>query len=833
MQSRFKLNLGGEKMKNTFQVQGMTCAACAKAVERSVNKIDGVLSANVNLAADKLFVEFDESKTDSEEIQEAVKKTGYTVLEEVEDSKREIMLPISGMTCASCANSVQRAIGKLDGIQEVVVNYAAGKAKVVYDTSRTRISEIKSAVARAGYKALDIEMADQADSDQDRREKEAETLLRKFIFAIIFTIPLFYTAMGPMIGMPLPKIISPDANPLNFGFIQLILVIPVMAAGYRFYTVGFRRLLKREPNMDSLIAVGTSAAFLYSIYSIIWIINGDHQFAHEGLYFETTGVIIALILLGKYLESRSMGRTSEAIKKLMGLAPKTANVIQDGIEISIPIEEVEIGDIILVRPGEKIPVDGEVVEGITSVDESMLTGESIPVEKSVGSRVTGASINKNGTIKFKATRVGKDTILAQIIKLVEDAQGSKAPIAKMADIISGYFVPIVIAIAIVAGLAWFISGESAAFSLTIFISILVIACPCALGLATPTAIMVGTGKGAEHGVLIKSGEALETAHKVEVVVFDKTGTITEGNPKVTDIITTGLIDETELLRLSASAEKGSEHPLGEAIVKMGEERNLELYSPESFKALPGRGIEAVIQGKVMLLGSKKLMVDRDIEISTLQEQSDRLAEEGKTPMYIAIDGQPGGIIAVADVMKESSKKAIEVLHGMGIEVAMITGDNKRTAQAIARQAGIDRVLAEVLPEDKANEIKKLQAEGKKVAMVGDGINDAPALAQADIGIAIGSGTDVAMESADIVLMRSDLMDVPTAIQLSKNTIRNIKQNLFWAFAYNTAGIPIAAGLLHLFGGPLLNPMIAAGAMAFSSVSVLTNALRLKKFKPVH
>ena len=583
--------------------------------------------------------------------------------------------------------------------------------------------------------------------------------------------------------------------------------------------------------MDSLIAVGTSAAILYGIYAIYQILRGNTGYAQD-LYFETAGVIIALILLGKYLESVTKGKTSEAIKKLMGLAPKTATVIHDGKEMVIPIEEVEVGDVILVKPGEKIPIDGEVVEGRTSVDESMLTGESIPVEKNAGSNEIGASINKNGTIRFKATKVGKDTVLAQIIRLVEDAQGTKAPIAKTADIIAGYFVPIVMAIAVIAGAAWYISGESSIFSLTIFISVLVIACPCALGLATPTAIMVGTGKGAEYGVLIKGGEALETAHKIGTIVFDKTGTITEGKPIVTDIVTTGLVNETELLQLSASAEKGSEHPLGEAIVHAAREKDIAFLSTEAFEAIPGYGIEVAVQGRKLLLGNKKLMDDKKIEV-TLQNESDRLAEEGKTPMYISIDNKLAGIIAVADVLKSSSKRAIEVLHGMGIEVAMITGDNRRTAEAIARQVGIDRVLAEVLPQDKANEVKKLQSEGKKVAMVGDGINDAPALAQADIGIAIGSGTDVAMESADIVLMRSDLMDVATAIQLSKRTIRNIKQNLFWAFGYNTAGIPIAAGLLYLFGGPLLNPIIAAGAMAFSSVSVLTNALRLKGFRAIH
>ncbi|MDK2809461.1 MAG: P-type Cu+ transporter [Petroclostridium sp.] len=823
---------GDKKMqKQTLNITGMTCASCAKAIERSVGKIEGVRLVNVNFATEKLAVEFDESKASIEKIKEAVKKAGYSAQEEQNDTIREITIPISGMTCASCAKAIEKSIGKLPGISEVSVNFATEKAKVVYDSSKTRISEIKDAVSKAGYKALEIEADKQVDHERERREKEMRSLWIKFLVSAIFTVPLLYIAMGHLLGLKLPEIIMPEMYPLNFALVQLILSIPVVIAGYKFYTVGFSRLIRREPNMDSLIAMGTAAAFLYGIYAVYQIANGNFEYAKD-LYFETAGVIIALILLGKYLEAVTKGKTSEAIKKLMGLAPKTAVVIHDGKEMTIPIEEVEVGDIVLVKPGEKIPVDGEVIEGRTSVDESMLTGESIPVEKNIGSKVIGASINKNGTIKFKATKVGKDTALAQIIKLVEDAQGSKAPIAKLADIISGYFVPVVIVIAIIAGLAWYLSGMSVIFSLTIFIAVLVIACPCALGLATPTAIMVGTGKGAEHGVLIKGGEALETAHKIQTIVFDKTGTITEGKPKVTDILTTGEIDENELLQLSASAEKGSEHPLGEAIVNRAKEKKLEFLNVESFEAIPGHGIEVKIQGKTMLLGNKKLMNDRNIEI-TLQKESDRLAEEGKTPMFVAIDNKLAGIIAVADVMKASSKRAIEVLHSMGIEVAMITGDNRRTAEAIAKQVGIDRVLAEVLPQDKANEVKKLQAEGKKVAMVGDGINDAPALAQADIGIAIGSGTDVAMESADIVLMRSDLMDVPTAIQLSKKTISNIKQNLFWAFAYNTAGIPVAAGLLYLFGGPLLNPIIAAAAMAFSSISVLTNALRLKQFKPLH
>lgn len=814
-----------------LKISGMTCAACANASERAVKKLDGIISANVNFATEKMSVEYDEAKLSIESIKAAVVKAGFEVQEE--STVKDVTLPITGMTCAACAKAVEKAVSKREGVVRVSVNFATEKANIEYEPGKVRLSEIKQTIAKAGYKALEVENNSNVDEDKKRKEKEIKTLWLKFIISAIFTGPLVYIAMAPMmpwIYLPVPKWLNPMQYPLTYALVELVLVIPAIVAGYKFYTVGTKAILRKSPNMDSLIAIGTAAAVIYSLYSTFMIYAGEFMYMDD-LYYETAGVIITLILLGKALEAVSKGRTSEAIKKLMGLAPKTAIVIQDDKEIEIPIEEVEVGDIILVKPGEKIPVDGDVVEGTTSIDESMLTGESIPVDKKPGDKVIGASINKHGSIKFRAARVGSDTALAQIIKLVEDAQGSKAPIAKMADIVSGYFVPIVFAVAVLSALVWYISGQSMVFSLTMFIAVLVIACPCALGLATPTAIMVGTGKGADYGVLIKGGEALETTHKIRTIVFDKTGTITEGRPEVTDIVSTELIDAKELLRIAASAEKSSEHPLGEAIVRGAEKEELQLVKLDNFAAIPGHGIEVEIGGKVIHLGNRKLMLEKNIELSELEQESDRLASEGKTPMYISINNRLAGIIAVADVVKQSSARAIKKLHEMGIEVAMITGDNRRTAEAIAKQVGIDRVLAEVLPQDKANEVRKLQDEGKKVAMVGDGINDAPALAQADIGIAIGSGTDVAMESADIVLMKSDLMDVPTAIQLSKSTIRNIKQNLFWAFAYNVVGIPLAAGLLYAFGGPKLNPMFAAAAMSLSSVSVLTNALRLKRFKP--
>lgn len=746
--------------------------------------------------------------------------------------KRE-SLKISGMTCAACSARIEKVVSKIDGVESVTVNLTTEKLSAYIDEEKASMEQVKKAIEKAGFGWAEIKEGNrQIDEDKQKKEKEIKTLWTKFIISAVFSVPLLYISMGSMISflnLPIPELIKPMNYPLNFALVQIALTIPVLIAGNRFYIVGFRAIWMKSPNMDSLIAMGTSAALAYSLYSTYEITTGKMGYV-ESLYFETAGVIITLILLGKSLEAVSKGRTSEAIKKLMGLAPKTAIIIKNDKEIEISIDDVEEGDIVLVKPGAKIPVDGEIVEGFTTIDEAMLTGESMPVDKKAGDKVFAATINKNGLIRFKATKVGGNTALAQIIRLIEDAQSSKAPIAQMADVVSGYFVPAVFIIALLAFALWMLNGESFNFSLKIFISVLVIACPCALGLATPTAIMVGTGKGAEKGILIKGGEALETTYKIDTIIFDKTGTITEGKPEVTDIIALHEIDEARLLQLAASAEKGSEHPLGEAIVRNADQKNLKALPIDEFEAITGQGIKVAIEGMSLLIGNLKLMTEKNISVEAVKKESDLLANQGKTPMYIAIDGKLSGIIAVADIVKPSSARAIKKLAEMGIEVAMITGDNRYTAQAIAKQVGITRVLSEVLPQDKSGEVKKLQTEGKKVAMVGDGINDAPALAQADIGIAIGSGTDVAMESADIVLMHSNLMDVLAAIQLSKSTIRNIKQNLFWAFAYNVAGIPLAAGVFYVFGGPLLNPIFAAAAMSLSSVSVVSNALRLRNFK---
>ncbi|MEG0579065.1 MAG: heavy metal translocating P-type ATPase [Niameybacter sp.] len=807
-------------MNRYFKIEGMTCAVCAGRVEKAVGKIDGINKASVNFATETLTVETVDESVTSLQIEEAVRGAGYLVQKRL----KSYNFKVKGMSCSSCSSRIEKFLNEMDGVQSAVVNLAIERLIITVDEDITSVKAIEDKVLSNGFSLVLESQNEVIENDNSG----SDLLKRRLTKSIILTIPLLIISMGHMVGLHLPDIIDPMMNPMNFALIQVIFTLPVMIIGYRFYYVGIKNLFKLSPNMDSLISIGTLAAFLYGIFAIYKISIGETQYVMH-LYFESAAVILTLITLGKYLEAISKGKTSQAIKTLLGLAPKNANIIRDGVELKVNIQEVKVSDIIIVKPGEKLPVDGEVTEGSTSIDESMLTGESIPVEKRIGDSVVGASINKTGFIKYRATKVGADTALSQIVKLVEEAQGTKAPIAKLADKVSLYFVPVVIFLAVISAVGWLVAGEDYIFSLTIFISVLVIACPCALGLATPTAIMVGTGKGEEYGVLIKGGEALETTYKLSTIVFDKTGTITEGKPVVTDIITMQL-SEDEILTIAASAEKGSEHPLAEAIVKSAKEKNLKFMPIKDFNAIPGYGIKALIDDKDILLGNLKLMIKENIDVNLFIDKTDELASDGKTPMFIAIDGFLQGIIAVADTVKPSSKSAIHALHNMGIKVAMITGDNKKTANAIAKQVGIDIVRSEVLPQDKANEIKKLQESGEKVGMVGDGINDAPALVQADIGIAIGSGTDVAIESADSGLMRSDLMDVTTAIKLSRGTIRNIKQNLGWAFGYNILGIPIAMGLLHLFGGPLLSPMIAAAAMSLSSVSVLLNALRLKGFK---
>ena len=829
----------------------------------------------------------------------------------------EKTIRIYGMTCVVCANSVEKAVAELPGVEKVSVNVATEKAIVIFNPQEVRLSEIRAAISKLGFEPVDEAKELTVDEDKARKEREIKIMWRKFIVAVIFVVPLFYISMAPMVHMipgfsqvhlPLPFGLDVKGAPFIFALVQLFLSLPIVMVGYRFYTIGFKAIIHRNPNMDSLIALGTSAAFLYSLYHTYLIMIGEVVDPMGVLYYETAGVIVTLILLGKALEAITKGRTGEALKKLLGLAPKTAIILHQGQEKEIPIEEVEIGDIILVKPGAKIPVDGTVIRGYSAVDESMLTGESMPVDKQEGSYLYGATINTTGFLQFRAEKVGGETALAQIVKLVEEAQGSKAPIAQLGDVVSRYFVPIAGLIAVVAGILWFIATGNLAFALTVFMAVLVIACPCALGLATPTAIMVGTGKGAEKGILIKSGQALEIAHQVDTIIFDKTGTITQGKPMVTDIlpIQGAGISVEEVLRYTASAEAMSEHPLGQAIVEEAKAKRLSLLSPVEFESITGRGIEATFQiiynpqvkkslpegirnysdnetetdekgdelndntdeemaeglaesakmvdssgnmrekstvmviTRKVLVGNKKLMVEQGIDITgqvatisplSVEEIISELANAGKTPMYVAFDGELVGIVGVADGIKETSKEAISIIQQLGIEVVMLTGDNQNTAMAIAKEVGIKRVLAEVLPQDKAAQVQQIQGEGRKVAMVGDGINDAPALVQADVGIAIGSGTDVAIESANIVLMHSDLLDVPTAIHLSKRTITNIKQNLAWAFLYNSILIPVAAGALYIFGGPLLNPMLAAGAMGLSSISVLSNALRLKRFQP--
>ena len=727
-------------------------------------------------------------------------------------------LRIGGMYCAACSANLERVLNRREGILSATVNIATEMASVQYDEAVIGMEGITQAVENAGFEVV----ADETPEETEKRKSGHSHSLRvRLVVAMAFAVPLFIIAMGPMI-FPVP--IDLMAHSKGYALLQFFLCLPVLGAGYQFYTVGYSQLLRRTPNMDSLVAIGTTAAFVSSVYGMVRVLGGDAHAVHS-LYFESASMIIALVLLGKTMEDRSKGRTGESIKRLMALSPKTALVERDGAEREIPLEQVKVGDILLVKPGAKVPTDGVVLSGGSSVDESMLTGESMPVDKAPGDKVTGATINQGGFLRVRADRIGRDTALAQLIKLVEDAQGSKAPIARLADKVAGVFVPVVMAIAAVAALLWLLAGKEAGFALQVFISVLVIACPCALGLATPTAIMVGTGKGAQNGVLFKDAQALETASHVTTVIFDKTGTITQGKPRVTDLLPAEGVEQSQLLRLAASCERASEHPLGQAIVTAAVEGELPLAEVEGFASVTGKGVMGRVEGKEVKVGSAAYL-----GLSKTQE-ADRLAAAGKTPMLVTVDGAYAGVIAVADVVKEDSKAAIRALEEMGVRTAMITGDNQKTAGAIAREVGLSTVFAEVLPQDKARYVKELMDKGEKVAMVGDGINDAPALTQADVGIAIGSGTDVAIEAADVVLVKSSIQDVVTALKLGRATIRNVKQNLFWAFCYNTLGIPVAAGLLYLFGGPLLDPMLGAAAMSLSSVSVVTNALRLNAFDP--
>lgn len=747
---------------------------------------------------------------------------------------------VTGMTCAACQANVEKSVRKLTGVDLVNVNLLANNMVVEYDENTVTEGTIIGAVKAAGYGAAAAgkKAAASGEKSKDRMGEELQNMRFRLIVSLVFLVPLMYLSMGGMMGLPVPEIFAGAENALTLAFTELLLTLPVVYVNRKFYLVGFKALAHRMPNMDSLIAMGSAAALVYgcvAIYGIGYGLgHGDTELVHaymHDLYFESAAMILALITLGKFLETRSKGKTSEAIEKLMDLAPKTALVVKNGAEVEIPLEEVAVGDLVIVKPGQNIPVDGVLVEGMTSVDQSALTGESIPVEKKPGDPLSAATMNKNGAIRLRATKVGDDTTLAQIIRLVEEAGSSKAPIAKLADKIAGVFVPTVILIALASMVIWLLAGESISFAISIGISVLVISCPCALGLATPVAIMVGTGKGASNGILIHSAESLEVAHTVQTVVMDKTGTITEGKPVVTDILTREGIGKDELLAAAAAIEKPSEHPLSEAIVRAAEEKGIPLGKAEDFQAKPGYGIEAVLDGKRYCAGNQAGMDAWGIRTDEMREASGKLAEQGKTPLFFARDGKLAGLIAVADVVKPTSRKAIEEFKAMGIEVVMLTGDNKKTAAAIGRELGIEHVIAEVIPQEKEKHVRELQETGKKVAMIGDGINDAPALVRSDVGIAIGAGTDVAIESADIVLMKSDLLDAVTAIQLSRSTIKNIKENLFWAFFYNSIGIPLAAGVFYSTLGWKLNPMFGAAAMSLSSVCVVSNALRLRNFKP--
>ncbi|MFV5313741.1 heavy metal translocating P-type ATPase [Priestia megaterium] len=804
--------MSDKQKESTLQITGMTCAACSNRIEKGLKKIEGVKEANVNLALERSTIIFDPSKTSPQAFEEKIEKLGYGVVNE----KAEFA--ITGMTCAACSTRIEKGLNKLEGVTKASVNLALETASVEYSPSQIAPQDITQRVEKLGYGAK--LKSEEREEEQSYREKELSKQKGKFWFSFILSVPLLWAMVSHFTFtsfIPLPHMLM---NP----WVQLALATPVQfVVGKQFYVGAFKALRNKSANMDVLVALGTSAAYFYSLYSSLKSLGSSVHTAQ--LYYETSAILITLILLGKLFEANAKGRSSEAIKKMMGLQAKTAVIVRDGAEVKIPVEEVQKGEVIFIKPGEKVPVDGEIIEGQSAIDESMLTGESVPVDKNIGDKVIGATLNKNGFLKIKATNVGKETALAQIIKVVEEAQGSKAPIQRLADYISGIFVPIVVGIALLTFFVWYIwivPGEFAP-ALEKLIAVLVIACPCALGLATPTSIMAGSGRAAEFGILFKGGEHLEATHKIDTILLDKTGTVTNGTPELTDVRIAQGYEENELLQLVASAERLSEHPLAQALVAGIKNKGIEIQDPLSFEAIPGYGVKATVQERELLVGTRKLMNQHKVNIDAALEGMTNLEREGKTVMLVALDGKYAGMLAVADTIKVTSKEAVSRLKEMGLEVMMITGDNRQTAQAIAMQAGIDHVIAEVLPEGKAEEVKKLQQQGKKVAMVGDGINDAPALALADIGMAIGTGTDVAMEAADITLMRGDLMSIADAIEMSRKTISNIKQNLFWAMGYNTLGIPIAAV-------GLLAPWVAGAAMAFSSVSVVLNALRLQRVR---
>ncbi|MEW6428478.1 MAG: heavy metal translocating P-type ATPase [Thermodesulfobacteriota bacterium] len=820
-------------------VRGMHCAACSARIEKILAATPGIEKASVNLATETLSLSWRPEEIPLATVAERLTPLGFELVLPEKESRQE--LAITGMTCASCAARIERAIGGSPGVRSIAVNLATERAQVVFDSARTGVREICERIGALGFAAEPV-TADRGDEELRKTTERLRQMEKRLWPALVFAGLLLLISMGEMVGMPLPGIFSPHRQPLGFATVQLLLVLPIVWSGRHFYLYGFPNLLRGTPNMDSLIAVGTGAALVYSLWNMVEILLGIEVMQRVmELYFESAGVLIALVSLGKYLEARSKARTSDAIRQLMGLAPDKATLLRsdDGggeERVVILAEEIQPGDLLLVRPGERIPVDGTVAGGESAVDESMLTGESMPVMKRPGHRLIAGTLNKNGMLRLSAEKVGRDTVLSRIVTLVQVAQGSKAPIANLADTISLYFVPVVMAIAVSAGLAWFfLGGASFAFSLRIFVAVLVIACPCAMGLATPTSIMVGTGRGAQLGILVKSGEALEKSRKINAVVFDKTGTLTHGRPELTDFLPLSAdLDADSLLSLAAAAESGSEHPLAEAVVRGAAERDLPQRASTAFTAITGQGIAATVDGRRVLIGNSGFMDSNGIRFADPRQRDavvGDLAGAGKTPLLMAVDGHGAAVLGVADTIKPESAATVRQLQAMGVEVYMLTGDNPRTAAAIAGQAGISHVLAEVLPEEKSAKVEELQAGGLRVAMVGDGINDAPALARADIGIAMGTGIDVAIETGDIVLMKGRLDGVPASLQLGRAVMRNIKQNLFWAFIYNIIGIPVAAGLWHVFGGPTLNPMIAGGAMALSSVSVVSNALRLRFFTP--